>query len=74
MTTFDLFISYRRKDTTSVLPLFNELRSQGVSVWFDQDAIDEFAPITERIREGLANSKALLAWYSRDYQIGRAHV
>jgi tetratricopeptide (TPR) repeat protein len=71
MAINDLFISYRRKDTTSVLPLVNELRSQGLSVWFDQDTIDEFAPITDRIREGLANSKALLAWYSIDYPRSR---
>ena len=71
MATFDLFISYRRKDTTRVQPLVDELRSQGISVWFDQDAIDEFAPITDRIREGLANSKSLLAWYSIDYPRSR---
>jgi len=71
MATFDVFISYRRKDTSSIRPLVDALQSRGISVWFDQDVIDEFAPITQRIREGLANSKALLAWYSVDYPRSR---
>jgi hypothetical protein len=71
MPTYDVFISYRRKDTPSVQPLVDSLRLKGVSVWFDQNEIEEFAPITNRIRDGLANSKALLAWYSLDYPRSR---
>ena len=71
MDQYDLFISYRRKDTDRVRPLVDALKLRGISVWFDQNAIDEFAPITDRIRDGLANSKALLAWYSVDYPKSR---
>jgi hypothetical protein len=39
------------------------LRSRGVSVWLDESQIDVFAAITGEIRNGLANSKALLPWY-----------
>jgi tetratricopeptide (TPR) repeat protein len=68
---YDLFISYRRKDSDRVRPLVDALKSRGISVWFDQDEIEEFAPITDKIRHGLANSKALLAWYSVDYSRSR---
>jgi tetratricopeptide (TPR) repeat protein len=54
-----------------VQPLVDALKLRGISVWFDQNAIDEFAPITDRIRDGLANSKALLAWYSVEYPKSR---
>jgi TIR domain len=68
---YDVFISYRRKDTDRVRPMVDALKARGLSVWFDQDEIDEFAPITDKIRKGLANSKALLAWYSLDYPKSR---
>jgi hypothetical protein len=64
LTDFDLFISYRRQDATHVLPLVAALRQCGLSVWLDQQAISEFAAITDEIRHGLTRSKALLAWYS----------
>jgi tetratricopeptide (TPR) repeat protein len=68
---FDLFVSYRRKDTERVLPLVDALRKRGLSVWLDQNEIGEFAPITDEIRHGLAQSKALLAWYSEKYPQSR---
>ena len=71
MEEYDVFISYRRKDSDRVRPLVDALKSRGLSVWFDQDEISEFAPITDKIRHGLANSKALLAWYSIDYPRSR---
>jgi hypothetical protein len=49
---FDLFISYRNQDAEQVLPLVAALRERGLSVWFDQHAIGEFAPITDEIRHG----------------------
>jgi tetratricopeptide (TPR) repeat protein len=68
---YDLFISYRRKDSERVRPLVDALTSRGLAVWFDQSEIGEFAPITDKIRHGLANSKALLTWYSIDYSKSR---
>ena len=67
----DIFISYRRKDSERVMPLVEALRAEGVSPWLDQSEIGEFAPITDAIREGLAESRALLAWYSADYPKSR---
>jgi TIR domain len=68
---FDLFISYRRKDVERVLPLVAALRAEGLSVWLDQSEIGEFVPITDKIRHGLAESRALLAWYSEAYPQSR---
>ena len=72
MSNFDLFISYRRAEGDGVLPLAAALRERGLTVWLDQHSISEFAPITEEIRRGLAQSKALLAWYSEAYPKSRA--
>jgi hypothetical protein len=33
--------------------MVDALKARGLSVWFDQDEIDEFAPITDKIRKGL---------------------
>jgi hypothetical protein len=68
---YDLFVSYRRKDSDRVRPLVDALTSRRLSVWFDQNEVNEFAPITDKIRHGLANSKAFLAWYSIDYPKSR---
>lgn len=68
---FDLFISYRRLDAARVQPLVDALAALGLNVWLDRSAIGDFDPITDRIREGLAQSKALLAWYSADYPKSR---
>jgi TIR domain len=71
MEHYDLFVSYRRKDSDWVRPLIDALTSRDVSVWFDQNEIDEFAPITDKIRHGLENSRAFLSWYSVDYPRSR---
>jgi tetratricopeptide (TPR) repeat protein len=71
MAEFDVFISYRRKDTLHVRPLVDALMSKDLRVWFDQHEVKDFVPITDEIRKGLARSKALLAWYSVDYPKSR---
>lgn len=71
MATFDIFVSYRRMDAGQAMPLVAALRQRGLAVWLDQAEIGEFAPITNKIRLGLAASKALLAWYSEDYPRSR---
>jgi tetratricopeptide (TPR) repeat protein len=68
---FDLFVSYRRSDAPRVEPLVAALRALDVRVWIDRGEIDDFAPVTEEIRNALAASKALLAWYSADYPRSR---
>ena len=48
------------------------LKAVGLRVWFDASEIDDFAGITHAVTEGLAKSKALLAYYSKTYPLRRA--
>ena len=52
MPTYDLFISYRRRDADRVLPLVDALLRHGLHVWLDQNDIGDFADITGEIRTG----------------------
>src|SRR5512146_712416 len=69
---YDLFFSYRRQDLERAKPLLEALDAAGVRVWRDQTDLPDFAPITSEIRHAIANSKALLAFYSSDYPLSRA--
>ena len=69
---YNLFISYRHADAGRVLPLVEALRSEGLAIWIDEREIEDFAGITRSIVEGLANAKAMLAWYSAIYPQSRA--
>lgn len=62
-----LFFSYRRSQLDTVRPIVDALRHAGVEVFFDQDAIDPLASFPDKIRQGIAASHALLAWWSQDY-------
>lgn len=62
-----LFFSYRRSQLDTVRPVVDALRRAGVEVFFDQDAIDPLASFPDKIRQGIAASHALLAWWSQDY-------
>ena len=48
------------------------LRGKGLKVWIDEREIADFESITRSIAEGLANAKALLAFYSGSYPQSRA--
>ena len=41
-------------------------------MWFDAEEIEDFASITAVVTEGLAKSKALVAYYSKTYPLRRA--
>ena len=69
--TFDVFFSYRRADLARAQPLLNALREAGVQVWRDETNIPENQPITPEIRESLAASKALIAFFSSTYLLSR---
>jgi tetratricopeptide (TPR) repeat protein len=71
-TGFDVFVSYAHADAGEVAPLVQALRGQGLSVWQDEDELADFESIDRSIREGLANSKALVAYYSATYPSRRA--
>jgi class 3 adenylate cyclase len=64
---FDVFVSYRRTDQAIVRQLVDSLKRRGLVVWFDETSIPDFGGITDSVRQGLAESKALLVFYSADY-------
>ena len=68
-TSWDLFFSYRRHDLDRAQPLLNALAQAGVRVWRDENDIPDQGAITAEIRDGIANSKALLAFYSHTYPV-----
>lgn len=68
----DLFLSYRRLDAERVAPLVAALNARGVTVWQDAHEIGDNASIQRAINDGLANARALLVWYSKDYNASRA--
>lgn len=68
----DLFLSYRRLDAERVAPLVTALNARGVTVWQDANEIDDLASIQRAIDDGLAHARALLVWYSKDYNASRA--
>lgn len=72
MDRFGLFVSYRPIDSDRGRPLVEALERLGLRFRLDQQALDDFAPLTDAIRNGLAASKALLAWNSIDYPRSRS--
>jgi hypothetical protein len=71
-TAYDVFLSHAWKDGDRPRRLADALARAGLRVWFDAIAIDDFASITHAVTEGLAKSKALLAYYSKTYSVRRA--
>lgn len=69
---YDAFFSYRRKDRDRAMPLFSALARAGIRVWRDESDLSDFDPITPAIRNAIAGSKALIAFYSADYSLSRA--
>jgi hypothetical protein len=74
---FDLFLSYRWADKATVAPLVAALEARGISVWQDARgenarAVEDLASIQQAVTHGIANSRALLAWYSLAYNASRA--
>ncbi|MBP0456479.1 tetratricopeptide repeat protein [Streptomyces montanisoli] len=69
---WDVFLSYSRTDAGKARALARILRGQGLRVFLDDMAVDDFASITEAITRALARSKTLLALYSAEYPRRRA--
>ena len=44
----------------------------GLGVWFDEEQIEPFASIPDRVRAGLGEARVLVAWYSAAYPTRRA--
>jgi hypothetical protein len=71
---YDVFVSHTwaTADLAAVRPLVRALRDQGVRVFIDESGIDTFARITPTIRDAVAASKVLLAFYSAAYPKSKA--
>jgi tetratricopeptide (TPR) repeat protein len=69
---FDVFISYAHADGVRVRKIADALRRAGLAVWFDETGIADFASINRGISQGLVESKALVAFYSKTYPLRRA--
>src|SRR5207248_74256 len=62
-----LFISYSRRNKEQVYAFADALAAAGVEVWIDREEINPLDDFPARIRDGLAQCHALLAWYSPEY-------
>ena len=69
---YDVFLSHAWADGDRPRQLKVALEDAGLRVWFDAAEINDFASITHAVTEGLAKSKALLAYYSTTYPLRRA--
>ena len=70
--TYDVFLSHAWADGERPQQIADALTHAGLRVWFDAAEINDFAGITRAVAEGLAQSKALLAYYSKTYPLRRA--
>jgi hypothetical protein len=69
---YDVFLSHAWADGDRPQRIAKALEKAGLRVWFDATELEDFAGITRAIAEGLANSKALVAYYSKTYPSRRA--
>ena len=69
---YDVFVSHAWADGDRPRQIADALRAAGLKVWFDATEIADFESITRAVEQGVAKSKALLAWYSKTYPTRRA--
>ncbi|MBU1308084.1 MAG: TIR domain-containing protein, partial [Gammaproteobacteria bacterium] len=65
--SIDLFISYRRTQALAVQAAVAGLEKAGIRCFLDTSDIDPLADFPQVLRGAIANSKALLVWWSADY-------
>lgn len=63
----DLFFSHRTAQAAAARPLLDALAHAGLIVWRDESGTDRGDSISDAARTALSSSRALLAWYSPDY-------
>ncbi|HEX4837678.1 MAG TPA: toll/interleukin-1 receptor domain-containing protein [Solirubrobacteraceae bacterium] len=64
---YDVFLSYARGDRARVDELYAALEARKLRVFRDENDIEHFEGITARVRDGVARSRVLLAFYSAVY-------
>jgi hypothetical protein len=67
-----VFVSYSRSAATEAESVVAALHAQGLRVFVDDTAVQDFTSITTTITRALARAKVLLALYSSDYPQRRA--
>ena len=63
----DVFFSYRWIDWERAKPIVAALEGRGLKVWIDRTRTEAFTGVSDAVRRALGESKALLAFYSKDY-------
>jgi len=69
---YDVFVSHAWADGDRPQQIAEALRNANLRVWFDAAEINDFISITRAVTEGLAQSKVLMAYYSKTYPLRRA--
>jgi tetratricopeptide (TPR) repeat protein len=72
LAEYDVFLSHAWADGDRPREIAQALEAAGLKVWFDAAEIADFASITRAVQQGVAKSKALLAFYSKAYPARRA--
>lgn len=66
-SSFSVFLSHSSRDKPLVDAVFNELHKRDVRAWYDRYEIEPGDSITDKINEGLANSKLGLLFFSKSF-------
>lgn len=66
-SSFSVFLSHSSRDKPMVDAIFNELHKRDVRAWYDRYEIEPGDSITDKINEGLANSKLGLLFFSKNF-------
>lgn len=66
MSTYDIFISYARKDTEWVRILAKLLDRTGYDVWWDRDSIPPGSAFEDEIRRGIDRSDIVIVIWSKE--------
>lgn len=62
-----MFVSYVQENRVLVAKLVNDLRSRGVNVWFDRDALPPGVFWRDEIRKAVSRHEYFLACFSAEY-------
>lgn len=63
-----LFLSYRTRRAAELGPLRRALDDAGWELWRDQERVEQGDRLTAAVQQGLADSNALIVWYTEDYE------
>ncbi|AKB47719.1 hypothetical protein MSKOL_1942 [Methanosarcina sp. Kolksee] len=66
---YDVFICHSSKDKPIVDSLIKDLKKKSVTYWVDKEQINFGDPVTQKIEEGLKNSKYVVPCLSKNFTI-----